>query len=159
MSSSGFVLKEQGDWGFADILYDLKLASQRAGLEPRIKPKVHSFYGDIFMEGNLANTYEDRSEAQQWVMSLYDNDKDLHRFEHVKKNGNLVRIIVIERISECEKILLDFLFEYFKLNPKDYFWVEGYKWHYTYKDIKKIKQSDFNPDWCYKDPHVNISHT
>ena len=30
--------------------------------------------------------------------------------------------MIIEDISDCEKILLDFLYEYLKLNPEDYFY-------------------------------------
>lgn len=155
MASSGFILKKRGDIEFKALISDINQAARRAGLESRIDPHVHELCDEIYMWGNIANSYEDIPEAQQWGMYLYVNDKDTHRFDHVIKNGNLVRVIVIERISDCEKILLDFLFEFFKLNPEDYFWTEGVKWHYTYEDIVKIKQKPFDPNWCYKDPHID----
>ena len=61
-------------------------------------------------------------------------------------------MIVIENFSDCEKILLDFLYEYFRLNPNDYFFDES-NWFYTYEDIIKIRQNEFDIDWCYKNPH------
>lgn len=65
----------------------------------------------------------------------------------------MIRTIIIEDIEECEKILLDFLYEYFKLNPEDYFWNE-LDWYYTYDDIMRIKQTEFDSSWCYKNPRL-----
>lgn len=84
-------------------------------------------------------------------MYMYSDDDCLDRFDWVLKDGNLIRAIVIEDIAGCEKILLDFLGEYFELNPDDYFYDE-LKWYYTHGDIIKIKQKEFEPDWCYKNP-------
>lgn len=63
--------------------------------------------------------------------------------------------MIIEDISDCEKILLDFLYEYLKLNPEDYFYDEE-EWYYTYEDIERIKKNVFDPAWCYKNPHLEL---
>lgn len=157
MASSGFIMKNWENVEFNKLIYDIKMAADKANLEARIDQNVYEndFDGGVYTMGNIADTYEDIPEAQQWHMYIYSNDRDLHRFEHVVKKENMIRVIFIECVSDCEKILLDFLFEYFKLNPKDYFLVEEYEWYYTYVDIKKVKQNDFDPLWCYKDPHAN----
>lgn len=107
--------------------------------------------------GNIADTFEDIPIAQQLLLHIYSDDKDLHGFDHMVKNGHLIIIISVARISDCEQILLDFLFEYLALNPDDYFFVEEYEydWFYNYEDIMVIKQRQFDPDWCYKDPHAD----
>lgn len=86
-------------------------------------------------------------------MYMYSDDDSLDRFDWVSKGGNLIRGVIIEDISGCERMLLDFLYEYLMLNPKDYFWNE-LDWYYTYDDIVKIRQKEFNPDWCYKKPYT-----
>lgn len=85
-------------------------------------------------------------------MQIYSNDDCLDRFDWILSGGHLIRAIIIEDFNECEKILLDFLYEYFKLNPEDYFWDE-LDWYYTQEDIIKLKKEEFDSDWCYKNPH------
>lgn len=157
MASSGFILKKKENVEFSKLINNIKLATDRAGLEVRIDADIYedAFDGGVYTMGSIADTYEDIPEAQQWCMYICSNDRDLNRFGHIIKEENLIRVIFIERISECEKILLDFLFEYFRLNPNDYFLVEEYEWYYTYGDIRKIKQNAFDPLWCYKDPHAD----
>ena len=111
----------------------------------------------VYTTGNIADTFEDIPIAQQLLMYIYSDDKDLYGFDHMVKNGHLIIVISVVRISDCEQILLDFLFEYLALNPNDYFFVEEYEydWFYTYEDIMEIKRRKFDPDWCYKDPHAD----
>ncbi len=156
MASSGFVLKKSENIEFNKLLKDIKLASYRAGLRVRIDTNIYEDYGtEVYTIGYLANTFEEIPNAQQWVMYIYSNDKDHYRFDNIIKIKGLTRIIVIERISDCERMLLDFLSEYFKLNSEDLFLVEEYDWFYTYEDIMEIKRRKFDPDWCYKDPHAD----
>ena len=86
-------------------------------------------------------------------MYMYSNDDCLDRFDWILKDGHLIRAVIIEDFDGCEKILLDFLYEYFNLNPEDYFWDE-LNWYYTQEDIEKSKQEEFDSDWCYKNPHL-----
>ena len=64
---------------------------------------------------------------------------------------NLCSNLNIEEIDGREKLVLDFLYEYLKLNPEDIFWNQ-YEWYYNYETIKEIKEKEFNSRWCYKKP-------
>lgn len=118
MSLSGFILKIRENVDFKRLLHDIKLAADLAGLEARIDSKVYERCSGVgvYTMGNIADTYEDIPEAQQGRMYIFSDSIDLHGFDHVKKDENLISVIVIESISNCKRILLDFLLEYFKLN-------------------------------------------
>lgn len=78
--------------------------------------------------------------------SIYD-----HNFDWIKKDKCLNQVINIENFSECEDIMLKFVYEYLKLNKEDIFYDE-LKWYYTFQDIQKIYNSLFDEEWCYKPP-------
>ena len=89
---------------------------------------------------------------------IYFLIEDFFEYGDIGAEEGLIRVVLIEGISDCEKILLDFLFEYLKLNPNDYFWTSESGCRFTYEDIKKFKQKKFDPNWCWKDPHADISN-
>lgn len=161
MSATGIILKKRGDAEFDRLLHDIKLAADRADLEVWINSNIHEneFDGGVYTTGNIADTFEDIPEAQQWLMYIYSDARAFFEYGDICEEEGLIRIVSLEGISGCEKILLDFLFEYFRLNPYDYFWTDGAEWHFTYEDIKKLKQNDFDPYWCCKDPHADDSNT
>ena len=160
MSSTGIILKRKEDVEFDRLLLDIKLAAVRAGLEARINSNVKEHFGkEVYTTGNIADTFEDIPGAQQWHMYIYSDDEwGFFEYGDISVEEGLIRVIFIEDAPDCNNILLDFLFEYFKLNPKDYFWTDGAQWHYTFNDIKKIKQHSYDPNWCNKDPHTDTSH-
>ena len=141
MGLSGLILKKQEDTDLYKLVRDVKKAAEKAGLEFRIRPTLFDSLGKegVYRIANIANTFEEIPEAQQWMMYINSNDDCLDRFDWILKNGHLIRAVIIEDFDECEKMLLDFLYEYFKLNPEDYFWDE-LDWYYTQEDIVKIKQ-------------------
>lgn len=154
MGLAGLVLKKRENVDISCVIRDVKLAAKRAELEIRVDSELYESWGaGVYTTANIADTFEDRPNAQQWLMYVYSDDVDYERFDMVQKGGKLIRIMNIENFSECEKMLLDFLYEYLKLNPEDYFWDE-LDWFYTYEDIVKIKQREFDPNWCYKNPHL-----
>ena len=154
MGLSGMILKKGNETNIHFLIDSIKVASINAGLEARVDSKLYdSFEGGVYTTANIADTYEDLPEAQQWLMYIYSEDDWLNGMNHPLKDEVVMRAVIIEDIYECEKILLDFLYEYFKLNPEDYFYNE-LKWYYTYDDIARIKQNEFDPDWCYKDPKL-----
>lgn len=153
MGLSGMILKSKENVNISKMLEDIKIAAEQANLEPRIESKLYpSLEGGIYTTANIADTYEDIPEAQQWLMYIYSDDDCYDRFDWIHKGKNLIRSIIIEDFSGCQKMLLDFLYQYLMLNPCDYFWDE-LEWYYSYEDIVKIKQKKFDPDWCYKNPH------
>ena len=150
-------MKKKEDVEFDRLLHDIKLAAVRAGLEVRINSKVYEdkFDGGVYTTGNIADTFEDIPGAQQWHMDVFSDDGAFFEYGDIHEEEELIRVVFIDDAPDCDRILLDFLFEYFKLNPHDYFWLDGAKWHFTYEDIKKIKQNKFEPYWCCKDPHAD----
>ncbi len=155
--STGLILKKREDVEFDRLLHDIKLAADRAGLEARIDSNAKVDFGkEVYTEGNIADTFEDIPGAEQWLMYIHSDDEwGFFEYGDIRAEEGLIRVVFIEDAPDCKNILLDFLFEYFKLNPKDYFWTDGAGWHYTYEDIKRFKQNDFDPDWCNKDPHTD----
>lgn len=151
MGLAGVILKRQEDTEINKLIRDVKEAAEKAGLELRMQPVLFdSLDGKgVYTTANIADTYEDIPEARQWLMYLYSDDDCLDRFDWIVKNGHIIRAVIIEDFAGCEKILLDFLYEYFRLNPKDYFWDE-LDWYYVPEDIIELKQKEFDPDWCYK---------
>ncbi len=157
MGLSGMILKKGKSTDIHKLINDINMATINAGLEPRIDLHLcESGDGGVYTTGNIADTYDDIPEAQQWLMYIYLEDDWLNGLNHPLKHEIIMRSIIIENFSGCEKILLDFLFEYLKLNPEDYFYDE-LKWYYTYEDVVRIKQQKFDPDWCYKNPNLEIN--
>ena len=137
------------------LIHDVKLAAVGAGLKPIIDTKLYNntMEGGVYTTANIADTYEDIPEAQEFLMYISSYDPYIGVFDWIDKN--LMCVIFIENISGREKILLDFLYEYFKLNPEDYFW-DDEECFYTYEDIIKIKQQEFDPDWCCKNLYPEV---
>lgn len=150
------ILKRKENSDIQQLIRDVKLAAERVNLAPRIKEEFYNAVdGGVYTTGNIANTYEDIPEAQQWLMYLYSDDNWVERFNWIAEGAKLIRVMIIEDISDCEKILLDFLYEYLKINQEDYFYDEE-EWYYTYEDIERIKKNAFDPAWCYKNPHLEL---
>ena len=101
MASSGYILKRQEEVEFNRLIHDVTLAANHAGLEARIDSDVYEDdYGvGVYTMGNIADTYEEIPQAQQWRMYMYSNDIYIHRFDHMVKNGHLIIVMLIERIS------------------------------------------------------------
>ena len=74
-----------------------------------------------------------------------------HKFDWI--DTNLADFFVIECIDERGKLLLDFLYEYYKMgNEEDYFWCE-YEWYFDFETIKKIKEEEpFDELWAHRPP-------
>lgn len=148
------ILKKKDSLDIQNLINDAKLAAEKAHLEMRVTSEImEKRNGDgVYVTANIADTYEDIPEAQQWVMYIFSYDDWLDGLDYVLKDQSLMRTILIEDVSGCSRILLDFLYEYLRLNPEDFFYDE-LEWYYTYEDIVNIKQKEFDPIWCYKNPH------
>ena len=150
----GRILRKNENIDIYKLLHDIKVAAERADLKPIIDTELYkSMIGGVYTTANIANTYEDIPGAQQWLMYIHSKGDCIGDFDWIGEN--LMSPIFIEDIYGCTEILLDFLYEYFKLNPNDYFWDEN-ELFYTYEDIVKIKQEEFDPDWCYKNRHPEV---
>ena len=79
-------------------------------------------------------------------ISEYDYDE---KFDWIAPGEKLIHIINVEDFYLCERLMLDFIYEYLSINKNDIFWDEQ-DWFYTYDSIKTIKNREFDKDWCYK---------
>ena len=79
-------------------------------------------------------------------ISEYDYDE---KFDWIAPGEKLIHIINVEDFYLCERLMLDFIYEYLPINKNDIFWDEQ-DWFYTYDSIKTIKNREFDKDWCYK---------
>lgn len=82
-----------------------------------------------------------------------ENLADEHNFSHI--SSDLTRVIDIEDISEVEDMVLNFLKEYFKYYPNDYFDNE-HDWYYTKADIDTAFKSNNYYKWCYETTNKNL---
>jgi len=67
-------------------------------------------------------------------------------------DSDLGKVLHIEDISGSEDMILKILYEYFKVNPNDYFY-NILDWYYKKKEIDRIYNSDDWEDWPYKNPN------
>lgn len=159
MGTSGVILKKKETSDICKLIHDVKLVAKRGGYIPYVESQLFDCkwqQGVEYTTGSVVDIYEDEfvldSQQQWWFMYIYSDGFD--DFEWLIKGENLFRAVVIEDLSNCSKMLLDFLYEFFKIYPDDYFWSER-KWYYTYEDIVKIKQEDFDRYWYCKNPHID----
>ena len=87
-----------------------------------------------------------------FVMYLYGEQDpfDEGQFDFIE--CDLGKVLHIEDISGSEDMILKILYEYFKVNPNDYFY-NILDWYYTKKEIDRIYNSDDWEDWPYKNPN------
>lgn len=158
MGLAGILLKKRELVDVQKIVNDLENSALQVGLEFRngIDCEKNEDGSFNYLSANIANTFKEVEHQQQMLMYIYNisDDDYLQEFDWIEKGKNLIQIVNIEDFQGCEKILLDLLYEYFKLNPKDYFWNE-LDWYYTYDDIARIKKNEFDPTWCYQNPQQN----
>ncbi len=157
MGTSGFILKKRENVEIYQLIHEVKAAADRAGLLAPINPKFHVDYVDGNKRecafGNIANTFEEIPGKEDMPIDIYSDGDGYEDYDWILEGGHLIDAVIFDFVWMCERILLDFLYEYLKSNPEDYFWCEG-DWYYTFDDIAHIKERGFDPDWCYKDPHL-----
>ncbi|WP_310604459.1 hypothetical protein [Anaerosporobacter sp.] len=152
MGLSGIILREKKYINFEEIVETIKVAILNAGMK---------YQNGIDFEQRSDGTYEYitlnviHNDGRDFLMYIYDKSEDIYDddYDWIRKDKSLNQIINIENFSECEDMLLSFAFEYLKLCPEDIFFNEQ-KWYYSVEDIKKIAETIFDCEWCYKDPRV-----
>ncbi|ETT63818.1 hypothetical protein C173_22002 [Paenibacillus sp. FSL R7-277] len=104
------------------------------------------------------NSFAEKSE-QSFIFSVHAINSpsiDFYYHEDLKLDSNLSLCQVghIEDIYGVQKLIFNFIYEYLRLNPDNYFWVTDYDWVYSWGDMKKMKSLPYDPDWCYIDPRL-----
>lgn len=158
---SGSILKKAKEKTIYEIINDIELAAQRAGLQCRMEPELfENVNANLLAIGHLTGyvSGEEMPAGEQLLMQIrFTNESELISFDWLKEGGKLFRAIAFHCISGREKMLLDFLYEYFRLNPQDYF-VDSFtlhlgdRWYYTPEAIAKIKEREYDPSWWYIKP-------
>lgn len=108
MGVSGFILKKRGNVDFYQLIHDVKQSAESGGYLPIIRSKVYEskYEGGVYVTGNIADTYDDVPDSQQWFMYIFSAGRD--EFDWLVKGEDLFTAILIEKISDCSKMLLDF---------------------------------------------------
>lgn len=149
MGSSGCILKRRKDINIEQLINDIELAAKKANLLTQMGKKHYSKDTNEF-EYVTFNIFD--SDMEQDVLlylfniSEYDYDE---KFDWIAPGEKLIHIINVEDFYLCERLMLDFIYEYLPINKNDIFWDEQ-DWFYTYDSIKTIKNREFDKDWCYK---------
>ncbi|WP_160673127.1 hypothetical protein [Clostridium sp. C8-1-8] len=161
MSTPGSILKRRLDYSTEKVMSDTLSATFRAGLMLYFKNQTN-----FLNDGSFANTrfnIIDRTvnitdETPQIIFCVLGIKKGIfdldNEFDWVEKGGKLYEIAYAENISDREELVFNFIYEYLKLNPKDYFWVDSYEWVFSLDDMEKLRKLPFDSEWCYKDPKL-----
>ena len=149
---SGNILKKKEDIHANKILEEIETAVANAGLKIGGK-RIYSYVkGSFLIICKISDTIENMRNKQKRIsLYIFHKIEIKQDFDWIIKGGNLTYAVNIEEIDGREKLVLDFLYEYLKLNPEDIFWNQ-YEWYYDYETIKEIKEKEFDPEWCYKKP-------
>lgn len=130
MGVSGSILKRREDIDIDQLINDINLAANRAGLKITMDEKVYSKDRREFKYVTF-NIFDSNREQDVLLylfnVSKYDYDEE---FDWIAPGGKLIHIINIEDFDTCEKLMLDFIYEYLSINRKDIFWDEQ-DWFYT----------------------------
>lgn len=149
MGVSGSILKRREDIDIDRLINDINLAANRAGLEITMDEKVYSKDRKEFKYVTFNILDSDREQEvllYLFNVSEYDYDEE---FDWIAPGDKLIHIINIEDFDSCEKLMLDFIYEYLFINRRDIFWDEQ-DWFYNYDSIRSIKNKEFDNEWCYK---------
>lgn len=149
MGSSGSILKKREDIQIDRLIEDIKTAANKANLYINMNDKVYSKDNLDFdyVTFNISDA-DKKQEILLYLFSVSDEDYD-EEFDWIIKEGKLIHIINIEDIYTCERLVLDFIYEYLCLNNNDIFWDEQ-DWFYDYNSIRYLKEGKFDSEWCYK---------
>jgi len=155
MGLSGFIIKKKDLINAEQTINEVKTIAEKLNLKFTLCKKTYDEQNNLLF--SLFKIYDTILE-DGFIFYLYsthykESSFDEHEFDWIKKDEKLLNFLMIEAFSEREKMLLDFLSEYFEIesNRNDYFWCEM-DWYFDYEAIKKLKKAPFDKDWPYKPP-------
>ena len=154
---SGNILKKREDINMDKIVQDMETAAANANLKIIFIEKTYSYTDKeaFCMKFKISDTMENMKNKQKriivYILSKAETNEQY--FDWISEGAKLTYIINMEDIYEREKLVLDFLYEYLKLNPEDIFWNQC-DWYYNYETIKEIKEKEFEKKWCYREPKI-----
>lgn len=122
--------------------------------------KYYSDKGEFLYTTLNINNYSFSEKSEQSIIfsvhGINSPSIDFYYHEDLELDSDLSLYQVghIEDIYGVQKLIFNFIYEYLRLNPDDYFWVTDYDWVYRWEDMQKLKALPYDPDWCYKNPNT-----
>lgn len=154
MSLSGILLKSKEEFNFDKLINDIKYAANQSniiyleGMEfEKNDDGIYEFMTFVLQEN-------DQDDDRQFLMYAYNDTDEMVDgiFDFIDEKKNYQQCLNIEGFKSS-KTLLNFIYEYMKLNKNDVFYDE-LNWYYTFKDIENIAKNEiFDSEWCYKKPN------
>lgn len=162
--TAGHIIKQSKEKAIYEIIHDVETAAERAHLMVEVDSELyqnedHNIFAVAHITEEVSTGGVQGNELLLYILFAVGAMSSISQVKWIEQGANLFRAIIFHQICGREKMLLDFLYEYFRLNPNDYFvdaytLHEGDKWYYTPEDIKMIKERDFDDAWCYKKPYI-----
>ncbi|GGI95897.1 hypothetical protein [Paenibacillus hunanensis] len=134
---------------------------------------IATFHTDLMLTLNNDKDYSEEGEFLCTTLNISDklvveNGKSFIYYVHATNypyltfydheevgldpSRDLCQVGYIEEIYDVQEIIFEFIYEYLKLNPEDYFWIPDYDWVYSWEDMQHLKSLPYDPQWCYKNP-------
>ncbi len=158
MGTSAYILMDRKKFTTEKLLSDTIIATFHADLMLTLNnDKNYSSNGEFFY---TTLNISDKLVVQNGKSFLYYVDATTnlgikfyyHEDVGLDLNRELCRVGYMEEIYDVEDVVFKFIYEYLKLNPKDYFWMPDYDRIYSWEDMQHLKSLPYDPQWCYKNP-------
>lgn len=166
MAISGYILKNKDKYILGKIREDVKIIADKMNMHINEQPPYIKDNKISYIQYTLYDDYAFSLDEEDWgneeveqgqslsfyiytidEMNEYDNT-----FDWIKEGENLRLVMYLDDMEFKEEITLRFIYEYLKLNPKDYFWNDN-KWFYTLENIEKLSKLPFDENWGYRNPN------
>lgn len=166
MAISGYLLKNKGEYVLEKTKAHIKIIAEKMNMHINEQPPYvkdgeisyiqYTIYDDVAFNLDEEDWGDDSvGQGKSLGFYVYPLDEKYeydNTFDCIKEGKNLQIIICIDDMEFKEELVLRFLYEYFQLNPEDYFWNDN-KWCYTLRDIERICRLPFDENWGYKNPN------
>ncbi|MEK3697278.1 hypothetical protein NYE33_09895 [Paenibacillus sp. FSL R10-2199] len=158
MGTSAVILTQKGRYSPEKLLADTIVSVFHADATLYFDNNKNYSNDGKLLYTTLNIAFAEKSE-QSFVFSVHaiDNlniDFYYHEDLALESNLSLCQVGHIEDIYGVQQLIFNFIYEYLKLNPDDYFWITDFDWVYNWGDMKKIKSLPYDPHWCYQDPRL-----
>jgi hypothetical protein len=158
MGTSSFFLVERATYSPDELLSSVMLASFKSDAmlfyrnEKYFTEENHFKYTTISIMYNLDT---DENKFLLYIDGVKNDGLEFNnngQFSGLDPLLSLYQVGCIEDVYDNEQLLFNFVYEYLQLNQKQYYWLGGYNWVYSWEDMRKLKSLPYDPDWCYKNP-------
>ncbi|GIP45723.1 hypothetical protein J45TS6_41820 [Paenibacillus sp. J45TS6] len=158
MGTSSFFLVERDRYSSDNLLSSVMLASFHSNAMLYYRNEKYFTEDNQFKYTTISIMYNPDDDENKFLiyidgvmndgLEFYNNGQ----FLGLDPSLSLYQVGCIEDVYDNEELLFNFVFEYLKLNPNQYYWLGGYNWVYSWEDMQRLKSLPYDPDWCYKNP-------